>query len=93
MQLVGISYDSVDVLKRASAKHGITFPLLSDPESKTIDAYKVRNEEASGGAAGVPHPTTFLVDEEGVIRAKLGRDGYRNRHPSAELIEAVQALE
>jgi peroxiredoxin len=89
---VGISYDSLAVLQRAQAKHHITFPLLSDEGSRTIDAYGVRNREAEGRAKGIPHPATFLVDKQGVIRAKLFYEGYTKRHTSLELIQAAKAL-
>ncbi len=69
IQLIGISYDSPTVLKKFSDRSKITFPLLSDPESKTIDAYNIRNKAAKGKAVGVPNPGTFIVDQEGVIRA------------------------
>ena len=54
--------------------------MLSDPESKTIDAYHIRNEAAKGKAVGVPNPGTFILDQEGVIRAKLFLEGFRDRH-------------
>ena len=76
VQIVGISYDEPKVLKTASERMKITFPLLSDPESKTIDAYHIRNEAAKGKAEGVPNPGTFILDQEGVIRAKLFLEGY-----------------
>ncbi len=50
VQVVGISYDSPEVLKKFSDQMKITFPLLSDPESKTIEAYHIRNEAARGKA-------------------------------------------
>ena len=62
VQVVGISYDDPAVLKTFSDKAKITFPLLSDPESKTIEAYHIRNEAAKGKAVGVPHPGTFILD-------------------------------
>ena len=92
IKLVGISYDSPEVLKRAAAKHKISFPLLSDRDSKTIDAYQVRNQESSGRFDGIPHPTTFLIDGKGVIRAKLYHDGYKERHTSADLIQAAKQI-
>jgi peroxiredoxin len=49
--LVGISYDSVEILKTFSDQHGISFPLLSDTGSATIKAYGILNtvvEEALG---------------------------------------------
>jgi len=91
--LVGISYDSTETLKRAAAKHQIKFPLLSDTGSKTIDTYGIRNKEAAGGRIdGVPYPMTFVLDQKGMIRAKLGHNGYRERHPSAELIKALKGI-
>ena len=71
IQLVGISYDEPAALKRFADQMKITFPLLSDPESPTIDAYHIRNQAAKGRAEGVPNPGTFILDREGVIRAKL----------------------
>jgi len=90
--LAGISYDSTEVLKRAAARHELTFPLLSDEGSKTIDAYGVRNREATGRFEGIPLPTTFVLDEKGVIRAKLFHEGYKERHTSENLIKAVKKI-
>jgi peroxiredoxin len=80
----------VEVLDRFAKKREITYPLLSDVGSRVIDAYGVRNLEAKGSRIdGVPHPATFIVDKNGVIRAKLFREGYRERHSADELIEAL----
>lgn len=92
VQLVSISYDSEATLKAAAAKLGLTFPLLSDQGSKVIDAYGIRNHEATGRGAGIPHPVVYIVDQAGVIRAKLMRDGYRDRPESAEIIAGVKTL-
>lgn len=92
VQLVGISYDNPEALKRFAAKQNLGFPLLSDSGSKTIKAYGLLNEDASGRAEGVPHPVTLIVDSAGVIRAKLGFDGYRQRHTSKDLIEKARAI-
>jgi len=92
IQLVGISYDDPAVLKKFSDRAKIGFPLLSDPESKTIDAYHIRNESAKGKADGVPNPGTFILDRNGVIRAKLFLEGYRDRHTAAALVEAAKAV-
>ena len=92
IQVVGISYDDTKVLKTFSDRMKIAFPLLSDPESKTIDAYHIRNEAARGKAVGVPNPGTFILDREGVIRAKLFLEGYRERHTTEALIEAAKSI-
>ncbi len=92
VRVVGISYDAPAVSAAASTKLGITFPLLSDPGSKVITAYGVLNAEARGKSAGVAHPVVFIVDRQGVIRAKLGRDGYRDRPEAGEIIAAAKSL-
>jgi peroxiredoxin len=92
VQVVGISYDSPDVLKKFSDQMKITFPLLSDPESKTIEAYHIRNEAARGRAEGVPNPGTFILDQQGVIRAKLFLENFRDRHTTEALIEASKTV-
>ena len=92
MRLVAISYDPTRVLREFAAKRGIRYTLLSDPGSKTIDAYAVRNAEATGRTSGIPHPTIFLVDREGVIRARLRYEGYKVRPAAAQIIEAAQKL-
>ena len=94
IRLVGISYDSPEILKGFTEEHKISFPLLSDPESKAIDAYKLRNKDVRQGSRqdGIPHPVTVLVDKEGVVRAKLAYDGYRKRHTTEELLAAAESI-
>ena len=40
--VAAISYDPVDVLAEFAERRGITFPLLSDPDSATIEAFGIR---------------------------------------------------
>jgi peroxiredoxin Q/BCP len=93
IQLVGVSYDSVEVLAGFADKAKITFPLLSDAGSKTIIAYGLLNKEAKGKTAGIPYPGTLVIDRDGVIRAKLFLDGYRERHTAKDLIKAAKGIE
>ena len=92
VQLVGISYDSPETLARVRVKHGLTFPLLADVGSRTIDAFGIRNQGAKGRAAGVAHPVLFLLDQQGVIRAKLMRDNYKDRPEVDEIIAAASSI-
>jgi peroxiredoxin len=92
VQLVGISYDSVDTLANFSKTNKIAYPLLSDSDSKTIGDYGLLNKEAKGAQAGIPYPGTMVVDQQGVIRAKLFLDGYKDRHATDALIKAVKEI-
>lgn len=83
----------MEILKTFSDQSKITFPLLSDPESKTIEAYNIRNEDARGRFEGIPVPGTFLIDSEGVIRSKFFLEGYRDRHTTEALIDAANSFD
>ena len=89
-QVVAISYDSTAILKRFATKSAITYPLLSDAGSKTIDAFGIRNKEAPPQWSGIPHPGTFIVDTKGVIRSKLFLEGYKERHAPEALVQALK---
>ncbi len=98
VKVVGISYDSEEVLKTFADKQKITFPLLSDPDSKTIAAYALTNVEMQGkkygkvSLEGIPYPGTLLVDSKGVVQAKLFQEGYKDRHTVADLVAAAKKL-
>ena len=92
VQVVGISYDSVDVLAKFTKKHGITFPLLADPDSKVIDAYGVRNARARGSQVGIPNPITIIVDDNLIVRGQLPGKVVR-RHSTKQLIDMVKSLD
>jgi hypothetical protein len=77
-----ISYDSREVLKAFAERSQITFPLLSDPNSKIIRAFGILNttippDELSYGA---PFPGTYLVNEKGVVAAKFFEEDFRDRY-------------
>lgn len=92
VRVVAISYDSVEVLAKFADARKITFPLLSDPDSKAIKDYGLLNKEAKGKTAGIPYPGTVLIDKDGVIRAKLFFDGYRERHAAEDIIKAAAEI-
>jgi peroxiredoxin len=81
------------VLAKFADKHKITFPLLSDPDSKTISAYGLLNKEAKDTKVeGIAYPGTMLLDKDGVIRAKLFVEGFKERHSTDDLIKAAKSI-
>ena len=77
--LAGISYDSDAILKSFSDRRHIEFPLLSDPDSKTIRAYDVLNDEAQGQFKGMARPGYFFIGTNGAIKEKFFEAKYRER--------------
>jgi peroxiredoxin len=85
-QVVAVSFDPVEVLRTFAERANISFLLLSDQSSKAIQAYGVHHRD------GYPHPGTYLIDQQGTIRAELFLEGYRQRHDNDELIDAARQI-
>jgi hypothetical protein len=53
--------------------------MLGDPDSKTIRAYGVLNQEATGMQKGFARPGYFFIDSNGIIREKFFEAKYCER--------------
>ena len=84
--MAAISYDSVEILKSFADRRKIEFPLLADPDSKTIRAYEVLNAEATGQYKGMARPGYFFIDTKGTIREKFFEAKYRQRFSGNNVI-------
>jgi peroxiredoxin Q/BCP len=67
--VLGISPDKPEKLAKFRARDGLTFPLLSDPDRATLQAYGAFGEKTMYGkkVTGVIR-STFVVDEAGKIQ-------------------------
>ena len=65
----GVSADNLKSHQKFSEKYGLTFPLLSDPERTTIQAYESWGPKKFMGRSydGILR-NTFLIDEKGRIK-------------------------
>ena len=86
--MASISYDSTAVLKNFADRAGIHFPMLADPGSKIIRTFGILNESVpkDNFVYGVPNPGTYILDENGVVRAKYFEDDYRDRFTAANIL-------
>lgn len=78
-QIVGISPQSFNSHQRFAKSLSVPFPLLSDPDKKTIRAYGVDGPFGFG-----VRRATFLIDNEKIIRNRVVSDLFLGSH--AELI-------
>jgi peroxiredoxin Q/BCP len=62
VRMLGISPQSVESHERFVEQHGLTVPLLSDPDKRIARSYGVI------GPMGLVRRSIFLVDGEGVLR-------------------------
>jgi peroxiredoxin len=93
-RMAGISYDSPEILKTFIERRNIGYTLLSDPKSEVIDRYKLRDPQYPPGnrAYGVPRPIIFILDKNGVIKAKLYEETYTKRPPATLVIETLDRI-
>jgi peroxiredoxin len=72
----------------------LPFPLLSDPLSRVIDRYALRDEAYAGKKEyGIPHPAVFVLDAKGRIQWLKIETDFRERPTNAEIAAAIDAME
>ncbi|MBI2401800.1 MAG: redoxin domain-containing protein [Gemmatimonadetes bacterium] len=65
------------------------FPFLSDPGHRVINRYGLLNPDDQ---RGIPHPTTYVIDRQGVVRWKFTEVNYKIRPTNETMLEALRAL-
>jgi len=88
-EVLGVSRDPLDAHERFSAKHGLTFPLLSDAQDHVSKAYGVFGKKSFMGREfyGI-HRTTFVIDKQGRIR-RIDRKVDVKQH-AGEIVDYVK---
>ena len=73
IHVAAVTFDTADILSHFAERAGITYPLLSDPDSKTIRAFGLLNEAvpAAHRFYGVAQACRLLIDAQGQVTAKF----------------------
>jgi peroxiredoxin Q/BCP len=89
--VLGVSKDSLESHAKFCTKYKLSFPLLSDPEGKTIEKYGAWGEKNMYGkkSMGIVR-TTVLIDEQGIVRKVFAKVRV-NGHVDA-VLEALAGL-
>ena len=66
--------------------------LLSDPGAAVINRYGLFNQDDPRGRA-IPHPTTYVIDKDGVVRWKMTEVNYRIRPENDDILAALSELD
>ena len=100
MKIYAISPDSPEESRKFAAliasdhRGEVTFSLLSDPLSRVIDRYALRDEAYAGKKEyGIPHPAVFVLDAKGRIRWMKIEADFRERPTNAEIAAAIDGME
>lgn len=77
----------------ADGKGNISYPILSDPGHRVIDAYGIRDPDYNGQKfEGIPYPSVYIIDKDGrVAWAKVEKD-YKERPINDEVRAALKNL-
>ncbi|MHA7898837.1 MAG: redoxin domain-containing protein [Henriciella sp.] len=90
-----ITYDSAELLAEYAADEGLSYTLLSDPESATIDAFGLRNPDVKAGSRfdGIPHPAIVYIKADGEVAGVQKEQGYKDRPPTAGIPQLVALID
>jgi peroxiredoxin len=82
----------VDRVLEEKGGQPVGYTLLSDPGAAVINRYGLFNQNDPRGRA-IPHPTTYVIDLEGVVRWKMTEIDYRIRPENSDIAAALAELE
>ncbi len=96
-EIVTVSVDDREgmqlMIDRVAAEDGMApdFIMLSDPDHAVIDRYGLFNENAPPNRP-LPHPATYVIDKEGVVRYRFVEVDYRVRPTNEDILEVLKTL-
>ena len=90
-EILGVSPDSAVESEELRQKLSLAFGILSDSDLTVMDRFGLRH---IGGRAATgedkPFPTTFIVDANGIVKAKIENDTYRDRPSPKDVLAALK---
>ena len=69
----------------------VDYRMLTDTDHRVIDRYGIFNAEERM-ARLVPHPTTMVIDLDGVIRWMVVEQDYRMRPENEDVMQALEMV-
>lgn len=97
-ELIALSSDPAESLQMmidrvAEENEGIMldFTFLSDPGGAVINRYGLYNQPGPNDLP-IPHPTTYVIDMEGVIQWKMTEVNYKIRPENADILAALMEI-
>jgi peroxiredoxin len=95
-EIVAVSVDPKEMLdamvEKISSEDGIVpdYLFVSDEGHRVIDRYGILNPDSD---RGIPHPTTFVIDRQGIVRWKFIEVDFRIRPSNEMILEALSEIE
>ena len=89
---MGVAVDPVETSAELTRTAGLDYPILSDPDLKTIDAYGLRHRGGGPDGHDIAHSASVLVDRDGIVRWTFVTRNVRVRPLPSDVLAAVDAL-
>lgn len=86
--IIAISRDGPEDIEKSVLRHGLNFPVLSDPQNTAAKAYGVLPE-----GADLAWPGTLVIASDGTIVFAEIDENYRVRPETSQVLAAVTALQ
>ena len=93
-QILAVSIDSDEDSKKFVQKlkekftGDLDFPFLEDKDHKVIDRYGILNPNNKGW----PHPATYVIDKQGIVRWKFVEVDYKKRPTNEQILGALRKI-
>lgn len=90
--MVGISYDSPEIMKSFAEMNNLNFDLLSDVDAQTVKQFGILNKDYQEGHRfyGIPYPGVMVISPEGKLEDKYFFEGYRKRITAEMLLSKLR---
>ena len=90
--IVGVSVDSEKSHQKFIDKFSLPFPLIADRDKKLVEEFGVWQEKSMMGKRYMGTVrTTFLIDENGIIRNKIEGRRVDTKNHAAQILEKMGA--
>lgn len=92
--VVSVSYDTPEAMKKFVTTQKPKLTMLSDPRSESIRAFGILNDDVAKGTRsyGVPYPGVYIVDKDKKVQAKFFKSGYKDRPSAREILTKIEQL-
>jgi peroxiredoxin len=84
--------DSPDTNAVLARDAGLEFPILSDPDLHTTDAYGLRHPGGGPDGQDIAHSASVLIDRDGIVRWVYVTQNVRVRPPPEVVVAAIDDL-
>lgn len=93
VRVLAVSTDEPDDSKQliqelTAGSSDFPIPLLQDKDHKVIDRYGLLNQDSGS----LPHPATFVIDKQGIVRWRFVEVNYRQRANNEAILRALDDL-